>query len=260
MSQRLLRSLAAAALLAAILAGGASAGGWATITADAANTTQPTAGQPFTFGFTVMQHGITPAGWVTATFVAIDGATGKQVLVRATGQGADGHFVAKVSLPAGGYWTWQVQLTELVVESAPQPLAVANADGSQPAMTSGMMLAALERTRNQVKQEVLDQVFAETDGLKSQISGLSTKVTYLSNLLDEASAQRATLAKQVAVLSSPTAPQSVPIVAVIAISVLAGAISGFAVAALGRREPIRTKPPVAGEESATAAGGVLTTR
>src|ERR1700694_5784907 len=117
MRQRLLRGLAAADLLTAIVAGGVSAGGWATITADTANPAQPNAGQPLTFGFTVMQHGVTPAGWVHATFVATDGATGKTVSVNATGQGADGHFVAKVTLPTGGFWTWQVQLAELIVET-----------------------------------------------------------------------------------------------------------------------------------------------
>jgi hypothetical protein len=262
MRQRLFRCLAAAALLAAVVAGGVNAGGWATITADTANPAQPNAGQPFTLGFTVMQHGITPAGWVHATLLAVDGATGKEVSVKATGQGADGHFVATMTLPTGGYWTWQVKLDELIVETPPQPFAVANADGTRPAMDTGTMLAALERTRTQVKQEVLDQVFAETDGLKSQITGLTSKVTYLSNLLDEASVQRAALAKQVATLSTPSSPQSVPIFAVIAIAVLAGAISGFAMAALGRREPIRATTPTTPVpvEDLAAPGGVMTTR
>ena len=64
MTRRILRGLAAAALLVALSAGAASAGGWATIQADTGNPPQPNAGEPFTFGFTVLQHGVTPAGWV----------------------------------------------------------------------------------------------------------------------------------------------------------------------------------------------------
>jgi hypothetical protein len=64
MSGRILRGIAAAGLLVALSTGAVSAGGWATIQADTSNPHQPNAGEPFTFGFTVLQHGVTPAGWV----------------------------------------------------------------------------------------------------------------------------------------------------------------------------------------------------
>src|ERR1700704_4715042 len=122
MTGRILRGLAAGALLIALSAGVVSAGGWATIKADTGNAT-PNAGKAFTFGFMVLQHGVTPAGWVQPpTFLAISGATGARVEAKAVAQGADGHFVATVTLPSGGYWTWQVQLTELIVETPPQAI------------------------------------------------------------------------------------------------------------------------------------------
>lgn len=259
MTRRILRGLAAAGLLVALSVGAVSAGGWATIQADSGNPPQPNAGEPFTFGFTVLQHGVTPAGWVeTPTFLGINGATGERVEVKAVAKGADGHFVATVTLPSAGYWTWQVQLTDLVVETAPQPLAVATADGKLPAMDTGAMLAALERVRSEIRTEYQTQLFNETDDLRTQLATLGSKVTYLEN-------QRAALAKQLHSLTATppaTAPaqESVPLFAVIGLAVLAGAISGFAMTMLGRSSrPVQGTSEGAIEELAPA-GTALTTR
>jgi len=191
MTRRILRGLAAATLLVALSAGAASAGGWATIQTDTGNPSQPNAGEPFTFGFTVLQHGVTPAGWVeTPTFLGINGATGERVEVKAVAQGADGHFVATVTLPAAGIWTWQVVLTDLIVETAPQPMAVATPDGKLPAMDTGSMLSAIERVRTEIRTEYQAQLFTETDALRTQIAQLNANVTFLES-------QREALAKKV---------------------------------------------------------------
>ena len=53
------------------------AGGWAEVRPDAAATTQPPReGQPIEIGFTVLQHGETPAGWVTPTVHLMDITSG----------------------------------------------------------------------------------------------------------------------------------------------------------------------------------------
>ena len=266
MTRRILTGLAAAGLLIALSAGAASAGGWATIAADAANTTEPTAGEPFIFGFTVLQHGVTPAGWVeTPTFVGINGSTGERVVAKAVAEGADGHFVATVTLPQGGYWTWQVELTDLVVESTPQPMAVALADGSLPVMDTGSMLAALERVRSEMRTEYQVQLFNETDGLRRQLAGLDAQVTYLEN-------QREVLKKQLdglvagpagtAGAAAPTSgSDSVPLFAVVGIAVLAGALSGFAMTLLGRSpRPISGTPDDGTLEELPSASPSLTAR
>ncbi len=261
MTRRILRGLAAAVLLIALSAGAVSAGGWATIKADSGNTTHPNAGEPFTFGFTVLQHGVTPAGWVeTPTFLGINGSTGERVVVKAVAQGADGHFVATVTLPSGGYWTWQVQLTDLVVETAPQPMAVALADGTLPAMDTGSMLIAIERVRSELRTEYQTQLFNETDAIRTQVAVLDSKVRYLET-------QREALTKQVAALSAPKAApaavpasDSVPLFAVVGIAVLAGAISGFAMTALGRNSRPPFKAPDGTAEELAPASGALTTR
>ena len=258
MTRRILRSPAAATLLVALSVGAASAGGWATIQADSGNPPQPNAGEEFTFGFTVLQHGVTPAGWETPTFLGINGATGERVEVKAVSQGADGHFVATVTLPSAGFWTWQVVLQDLIVESQPQPIAVATADGKLPAMDTGAMLSALERVRAELRTEYQAQLFAETDALRSQVTGLDAEVTYLNN-------QRDAMQKQIDGLKgNPTAatpaPESVPLFAVAGIAVLAGALSGFAMTMLSRGTRKHDGSLTGADEELAPAGGAVTTR
>jgi hypothetical protein len=249
MTYRLSRALAAALLLLGLTLTGASAGGWATITADSTNPPQPNAGERFTFGFTVLQHGVTPAGWVGATFVGINATTGARVEAKAIGQGPDGHFVATVTLPTAGYWTWQVELTDLMVQTAPAQLVVATANGKQPMVDTAEMLAALERMRTDIRTDYEARLSAQADELQGEMAKLSTQIVVLQS-------QRDALDKKVSELAtaSPAAPASapegLPLVGVIALAVLAGAISGFAMVALGRPQP----------PAATPAGGALSTR
>jgi hypothetical protein len=257
MSGQILRSVAAAALVVALSAGAASAGGWATITADTGNPQQPNAGETFTFGFTVLQHGVTPAGWVGATFVAINGTSGQRVEAKATGQGADGHFVATVMLPEGGFWTWQVELTDLIVETAPQPLVVAAADGTVPAMTTAAMIAALERVRTEVRSDFQNQLFAETDQVRAEVTNVTNQLIAIRSQRDALDKQLDELTAAVAADGAPAG--GVPIFAVVAIAVLSGAISGFAMTLLarGRGEGLN-RPSVIGEE--TSPGAIPATR
>ena len=258
MTRRILRSLAAGTLLVALSAGAASAGGWATIQADSGNPPQPNAGEQFTFGFTVLQHGVTPAGWETPTFLGINGATGERVEVKAVAQGADGHFVATVTLPSAGFWTWQVVLQELIVETQPQPIAVATAAGTLPAMDTGSMLSALERVRAELRTEYQAQLFAETDALRTQVTGLEAEVTYLGNQRDAMQKQIDGLKANAAAAAPAT--ESLPLFAVIGIAVLAGAISGFAMTMLGRGTRKPDGSLTRAEEERAPASGALTTR
>jgi hypothetical protein len=104
--------IALAALLA-VLAGATpvAAGNWATARMDPAAETA--AGLKATFGFTILQHGVTPAPWVTATFVATNLATGDQIRVPMRADDASGHFTTDVTFPDTGDWTWFVMLAEL---------------------------------------------------------------------------------------------------------------------------------------------------
>jgi hypothetical protein len=263
MTRRILRGLAAAALLVALSAGAVSAGGWATIQTDSGNPPQPNAGEPFTFGFTVLQHGVTPAGWVeTPTFLGINGTTGERIEVKATASGADGHFVATVTLPSAGFWTWQVVLTDLIVETAPQPIAVATADGTLPAMDARAMLAAIEGVRSDIRSEYQAQLFNETDAMQTKISGLETQMRVLESQRDSLKKQVDALAAGSSVAAAPPVATSdtVPLFAVIGIAVLAGAISGFAMTMLGRNSRPNSATPDGAIEELAPAGRALTTR
>ena len=87
--------------------------------------------------------------------------------------------MATVTLPAAGFWTWQVELTDLIVETTPQPMAVATADGTAAGDGHGAMLSALERVRAEIRAEYQAQLFNETEALRTQIAGLNSEVEYL---------------------------------------------------------------------------------
>ena len=101
--------LALLALLAATTS--VAAGNWATATMDPAP--RPAAGIETTFGFEILQHGVTPVSWVTATFVATDLATGEQIQSPMRTGDATGRYIATVTFPQTGEWTWYVMLAEL---------------------------------------------------------------------------------------------------------------------------------------------------
>jgi hypothetical protein len=148
-----------------------------------------------------------------------------------------------------------------MVETPPQAIAVALADGTLPAMDTGSMLSAIERVRAEIRTEYQAQLFSETDGLRTKVGILESKVTTLQN-------EREALKKQVDKLSAtptaavaPAAPasDSIPLFAIVGIAVLAGAISGFAMTSLGRNaRPASGAPGGPTEEIGPA--GALSTR
>jgi len=124
MFRRVSTALVALTLLLS-LAVPVSAGGWAEIVADAQTKTEPPIeGQPIDIGFKVLQHGVTPAGWETATVHFTNASTGTTIDVVATNDRPDGHFVATATLPEAGSWTWRVTLKDLASEHGPVDLTV----------------------------------------------------------------------------------------------------------------------------------------
>ncbi|MGK2851489.1 MAG: hypothetical protein ACSLFN_11325 [Candidatus Limnocylindrales bacterium] len=136
MIRRLAATLSAMSLLV-ILAAPVVAGGWAEVRIDPATTQEPpVVGTPFGVGFTVLQHGRTPAGWVTPTvrFARLGTATTLDVpAVHETAGGTDGRFRATVTLPEAGYWSWSVSFPELMSDGVAFTLAVQTVDGLVPA-------------------------------------------------------------------------------------------------------------------------------
>ena len=158
MTTRILRAAAAATLLLTLGATTVLAGGWATIVADDATPPQPRAGEDVEYGFTVLQHGETPAGFEDPTLRLTNSVTGETFDVPAEPTGPAGHFVARFTFPSAGSWSYGVQLRQLAVETQPVTGTVLDADGSAPAVATA----------------ALDAVAATSDeaGFKTALGGL----------------------------------------------------------------------------------------
>ena len=103
----------------------AAAGGWAVTTLDAYPT--PVAGTDVSVGFTILQHGITPAQLEPSDKVGLEltAASGTTAYFPAVQTGAAGHYVATVTFSEAGAHMWTVyqgwfgpqELGPLTVES-----------------------------------------------------------------------------------------------------------------------------------------------
>ncbi len=105
------------------------AGGWAVITLDGLPT-NVRAGEPLTIGFTVLQHGRTPMDGlyptVTATLLK-----DTQFVVDAEPEGKPGHYVATLTFPKEGDWSWSIQAFTMD-QAMPTLSVVAPAAGAAP--------------------------------------------------------------------------------------------------------------------------------
>jgi len=122
-------------------ASAALAGGWAVVTLDEPPG-EIRAGEPWTLGFTVLQHGQTPVHRLDANspvepvLVAENPATGRRVEAEATATEEVGHFVVEVTFPVDGTWQWTIYPAPLAGESLFEPLTVLpalNAAAVEPA-------------------------------------------------------------------------------------------------------------------------------
>lgn len=132
----LLAMLGSAALTVAPL----WAGGWAVVTLDALPT-NIIAGEPLTVGFVVRQHGRTPMIGITPAIMAQHVESGEKVTVTASPEGADGHYVATLTLPSGGVWQWVINDGFVTADAfglpggqpMPDLMVLGTAPASQPA-------------------------------------------------------------------------------------------------------------------------------
>lgn len=232
MIRRIAASLAALAMLL-ILAVPVMAGGWAEIVADAQTTKPPVAGEPTEVGFKVMQHGVTPAPWVTATVHFVEMSSGEAIDVVAKNDNANGHFVASATIPRAGYWSWQVTLMDLESQHVPVTLAVRTAKGQMPALDATSTLTAIDRAKAEVRNELATQFGGQIEDLRLQVDDARSGASKLSFEIASIRAERDKLADRVAALE--TGEGGVPIVGVISLAVLAGAAAGFAMAWLAGR-------------------------
>ena len=233
MTRRIAASLAALAMLL-ILAAPVMAGGWAEIVADAQTSKPPVEGQPIEVGFKVMQHGVTPAPWETATVHFVNTSTGEKIDVVAKNDDANGHFAATATLPRAGYWSWQVTLLDLESSHVPVTLAVRTANGQMPALDPASTLAAIDRAKAEVRTELMTQFGAQIDDLRLQVEEARSGTARQSFEINSLRAERDKLTDRIAALE--TGQGGLPIVGVISLAVLAGAAAGFAMSWLAGRQ------------------------
>jgi hypothetical protein len=94
--------------LTALHANGAEArGGWAVTTIDSVPT--PVPGRPTDVEFTIRQHGVTPVDLDEGVSITVTSTDGAEQVFPATTTNLVGHYVAAVTFPTAGEFTWSVQ-------------------------------------------------------------------------------------------------------------------------------------------------------
>ena len=226
MIRRIAASLAALAILL-MLAVPVMAGGWAEIIADAQASKPPIEGTPTEIGFTVLQHGVTPAAWETATVHFNDAATGDSFDVGARNDRPDGHFVTTATMPHAGYWSWQVTLKDLESQHVPVRMTVLTASGAVPPFDPSTVLSAVDRAKIDVTNTLSERIGLDVERLQRQDDGYRARIDRLTAETLGLSAERDALAARVAALEGVG---GLPLIAVIGLAVLAGSAAGFAMA------------------------------
>ena len=193
------------------------------------------AGKATVLGFTVLQHGVTPAPWEQPTVHLTEVATGRTIEAAATSDGADGHFTATTTVPTSGFWTWTVTLHDLVAESPAATLPVWTAAGEPPILDPAMVFAAIDKVRRDVVNETTGTVFTESERLNEQIRLQGGITDAQRATIADLQTERDALTARIAALETRGAGDSVPLLGVLTLAVLAGATAGFLMAWLGGR-------------------------
>ncbi|HLF29112.1 MAG TPA: hypothetical protein VJG32_22520 [Anaerolineae bacterium] len=141
MLRRSALSVVLALLVALALALPAFAGG-VVVSVDQPPPPDIGAGEPFTVGFTVISaHDGSPESGLEPTITTTNPNTKEKITVTARREGAAGHYVATLTLPAEGEWNWEIQPFGRYGENYPAsvmtPISVrAGAVQSAPAETA----------------------------------------------------------------------------------------------------------------------------
>jgi hypothetical protein len=251
MKTRLLALAAPAATLVLLFAApGVLAGGWATIVADDASPPEPRVGEEVEYGFTVLQHGVTPVNFDEPTLRLANVLTGETLDVPADPSGPDGHYVARVTFKQAGQWTWAVTLERLAVKTSPVGATVFEVDGSSPRINVADALGAIDRAKTGVAADLGAEFGKRIAGLEAQVAVLDAERAELRGQLDALEASAANAAGAAA--GSGDGGGAIPPIGVVTLALLSGSIAGFAMTWLGRRnDPAEIEPRGVGQPAAT---------
>jgi hypothetical protein len=238
---RRIAAIVAATAMLLVLAVPVMAGGWADIVADG-QTTTPKEGGSVEIGFRVMQHGVTPAPWETATVHFLNASTGTAFDVTAKNDDANGHFVATSTIPEAGFWSWQVTLANLESQHTPVRMTVLTKSGAMPPVDPTTLLAAADRAREDAIRTVSDRLYIDIGRLESQNETYGTRIDNLNAQIRGLTEERDSLMTRVGALEGTG---GLPLLAVISLAILAGGAAGFGMAWLAGRTPRNERSAVA---------------
>ncbi|BAN04226.1 hypothetical protein YM304_39120 [Ilumatobacter coccineus YM16-304] len=106
---RLTATLATVITLLICVSAPASAGGWAVGSLDAVPA--PSAGETVEIGFTILQHGVTPADLADDVGIEIIGTDGMVSYFAAEQDDTVGHYTASVTFPTtAGEYEWNIRM------------------------------------------------------------------------------------------------------------------------------------------------------
>jgi cytochrome c2 len=143
--QKMVSSLLCVVLFLALASSPADAGGWAVVTLDSLPR-EVVAGQAFTIGFVVRQHGQTLLDGLSPKIQANRNGAFETATFIARGEGGKGHYMASLMLPSEGEWKWKIDafgyaqpmpaLNVSASTAAPAPVKPAVINTPAPASTS----------------------------------------------------------------------------------------------------------------------------
>jgi hypothetical protein len=142
MRHRAATALLSATALTLLLASTALAGGWAMATQDTPPDDPGGPNQPITIGFTLLQHGVTPVDWGATQVVLTNDETGESVIVDARQQGPTGHWVAEISVPSTGTWSYDVRHELEIAMTGFEPITIGSAGAAAAAATTSSSATA----------------------------------------------------------------------------------------------------------------------
>jgi hypothetical protein len=119
------------------MAGPVLAGGWAATTIDALPESEFAAGRTYRIGYTIRQHGQTPFDGARTSILIYSAETGERRMFPGSADGQAGHYVAEVTFPTGGDWTWKVSQDPFAV----QTLGTVSVAPHAPPTSSGLTLS-----------------------------------------------------------------------------------------------------------------------
>jgi hypothetical protein len=115
-----------------------------------------------------MQHGETPTSAVSPSVLVTPDGSAKGEVFPASRSGTTGHFVATITIPTAGDYTWAVTMTDLEVMTSPIAFTVAagpaGAPAAAPTVAEGASSAALA---------------AQADGLRAELATMRVLVIAL---------------------------------------------------------------------------------